>query len=166
MEAEARDWIRGEGDLVGAARIAVTAEMRYPGQAYELSVTVPEAARADRTGRAWANLFHDEHRRLYGFAETDMPARINTLRVAISAPTPTIDLPPAAPAAAVRPRGTRRVFLDGAWVAAALYDRADLGAGSAIDGPAIVSQPDTTILVLPGWRGETDFTGNLLLSRR
>jgi N-methylhydantoinase A len=38
-----------------------------------------------------------------------------------------------------------------------------LGAGDVLDGPAVIEQEDTTILVLPGWRGRTDALGNLHL---
>ena len=47
-----------------------------------------------------------------------------------------------------------------------LYDRASLGAGDSIVGPAIISQLDATTLVLPGWTGEVHPSGAILLSNR
>jgi N-methylhydantoinase A len=46
-----------------------------------------------------------------------------------------------------------------------LYERAKLGAGDRLEGPAIVSQLDATTLVLPGWSGEVHSSGAILLSR-
>jgi N-methylhydantoinase A len=45
-----------------------------------------------------------------------------------------------------------------------LYDRASLGAGDFIAGPAIVSQVDATTLVLPGWSGTVHPLGAILLT--
>ncbi|WP_376091810.1 hypothetical protein ACE7GA_22430 [Roseomonas sp. CCTCC AB2023176] len=65
-----------------------------------------------------------------------------------------------------RATGTQRVaFADGA-ADAALYARAELGAGDALEGPAIIQQLDTTTLVPPGWRAVAHASGSLLLERR
>jgi N-methylhydantoinase A len=44
-----------------------------------------------------------------------------------------------------------------------LYDRAKLHAGNRIQGPALLLQLDTTIVVPPGWGGSVDPYGNLVL---
>ena len=49
---------------------------------------------------------------------------------------------------------------------APLYERASLGAGDFIAGPAIVSQLDATTLVLPGWPGMVHPSGAMLLNSR
>ena len=48
-------------------------------------------------------------------------------------------------------------------VDAVVYERAALAAGSIVEGPAIIEQEDTTILIAPGWRGQTTASGALLL---
>ncbi|MCW5770940.1 MAG: hydantoinase/oxoprolinase family protein, partial [Rhodospirillaceae bacterium] len=166
MEDEARRWIAGEGRLGGAPRIAVAAEMKYPSQAYELTVAVPDEQRAGLDAARLAALFHAEHERLYGFAERNLPVRVSTLRLSIAAPVATTGLPTVDAGEAPKPHGSRKTFLGGAWIDAALYRRRDLPAGSEIAGPAIVDQPDTTILILPGWNGVTEPSGNLVLTRR
>ena len=45
-----------------------------------------------------------------------------------------------------------------------LYERATLGTGDKISGPAIISQLDATTLVLPGWQGEVHPSGSILLT--
>ena len=56
------------------------------------------------------------------------------------------------------------VFAGGA-TAARLCDRDKLRTGNRIAGPAIVLQMDTTLVMPPGWAGEVDAYGNLLLER-
>jgi len=50
-------------------------------------------------------------------------------------------------------------------VDAAVYDRAALKSDDIVACPAIVEQDDTTTLVTPGWRGQVDRVGNLVLER-
>ncbi len=52
------------------------------------------------------------------------------------------------------------------FVAAPVIDRHHLAPGDTLDGPAIVIEANSTIVVEPGWRAEMDEHGNLLLTRR
>jgi N-methylhydantoinase A len=58
---------------------------------------------------------------------------------------------------------TRRVRLDGRPAEARVFDRAALGRNSRLVGPAIVEQPDTTVLIPAGHTAEVDRFGNLLI---
>ncbi|MGW0204201.1 hypothetical protein, partial [Nonomuraea sp. NPDC003201] len=66
---------------------------------------------------------------------------------------------------ASRPTARRRVLLAGAWHDAHVHLRESLGVGDAFDGPAIVEQDDTTVVVPPGWSADVDEAGNLHLRR-
>ncbi|MEH0069967.1 hypothetical protein V6L77_05990 [Pannonibacter sp. Pt2-lr] len=59
--------------------------------------------------------------------------------------------------------GTRRVYADGTWHEAGIYERLQLMTGARIEGPAILEQPDTTIFVDPGLAGTADAFGNLII---
>ena len=61
--------------------------------------------------------------------------------------------------------GRRRVFFDD-WVEAAVYDRARLGAGDVVDGPAVIEEFGSTVPLHPGFRATVDRFGNLLIRRR
>jgi N-methylhydantoinase A len=67
--------------------------------------------------------------------------------------------------AAPAPRGRRRIWLDGRPTEARVFDRGALGRGARLEGPAIVEQPDTTVLVPGGHVGEVDRFGNLMIRR-
>ena len=58
--------------------------------------------------------------------------------------------------------GDRPVRYDGAELQVPIYDRAMLGAGAMLTGPAIVEQYDTTTFITPGWSVEVDSYGNLI----
>lgn len=59
--------------------------------------------------------------------------------------------------------GTTTVYVDDADAEATLYDRAQLRAGNRIAGPAIVTEMDSTTLILPGHTGEIDQVGNIVI---
>ncbi|MEL6207209.1 MAG: hypothetical protein AAFR47_18105, partial [Pseudomonadota bacterium] len=63
-----------------------------------------------------------------------------------------------------QPRTIRRVHIQD-WRDVPVYDRQAFGQGATVDGPAIVEQPDTTVLILPGWRAVADRLGNLMIRR-
>ena len=63
------------------------------------------------------------------------------------------------------PTGARRIWLDGRPARARVYERASLGSGDRVAGPAIVEQPDTTVLIPEGDVADVDRFGNLLIKR-
>jgi len=63
-------------------------------------------------------------------------------------------------------RGTRPVYVDGAWHEANVYERLLLPIGTEVAGPAILEQSDATILVEPDFVGEVDLLGNFIMARR
>jgi N-methylhydantoinase A len=137
--------------------------MRYAGQAYELRVAL-DPARLDV--EAISEAFHAEHERLYGFRDQHAPIELGTARLGVVGPVaelPSATVPPGTGTPA--PHGHRQVLLAGAWHAADVHLRSALGVGDAFDGPAIVEQDDTTVVVPPGWSGNVDGTGNLHLRR-
>jgi N-methylhydantoinase A len=163
-EAEAAHWIAGEGKIIGEHAFRLTADIRYPAQAFELSIQVADfSAEGFRVGDL-IELFHAEHERLYGFRESGSEVQVTNLRLAVIGRVPPITLPQAEPGELPNPVGLRRVH-HGDWRDVPVYARGDLGAGAMIDGPALVDQPDSTVWILPDWRGEVDELGNLLIRR-
>jgi len=164
MEAEALAWVADEGARIGTHDLRLTCDMRYPGQAFELSIDVPGYDRAALRPETVIDLFNAEHQRLYGFVEEGSPVQLTTLRVSVVGNVAQIGLPELSTGDAPQPRARRRVHLK-EWCEAPVYDRDIFGRGASIDGPAIVEQPDTTVLILPGWRAVVDLLGNLIIRR-
>ncbi len=164
METEALAWIGAEGDLIGTHELRLTCDMRYPGQAFELPIDVPAYDRNTLTPGHVIDLFNNEHERLYGFIEPDSAVQLTTLHLSVVGKVEQIGLPEAAPGGLPEPRAIRRVHHQD-WRDVPVYDRAAIGSSATVDGPAIVEQPDTTVLILPGWRAVADRLGNLMIRR-
>jgi N-methylhydantoinase A len=93
--------------------------------------------------------------------------RILNLRSAVTGKRPKFDLETLAPTNSdpVPPKATRPVHFAGQWEETAIYERLSLPIGTVIDGPVILEQPDTTVLIEPGLQGRVDRFGNTIIER-
>ena len=65
---------------------------------------------------------------------------------------------------AIRTRRPMIFGADAAAISTAVYDGTRLGAGDVIDGPSVIEEPTTTIVVQPGWQARLDPTGCYVIS--
>jgi len=156
LEADAMAWFDAEDVAEPDRKTNRVALMRYAGQGNELTIPWSDTVQALEAG------FADAHRALYGF-DLSAPIELVTLRVEASAnmqtPPPAVlmlgDVPePIDHVSVALPSGQEYV---------PLFDRATLGAGAVISGPAIISQLDTTTLIAPGWTGTVQPSGAIIL---
>jgi N-methylhydantoinase A len=158
-----------EGFAEGERVFVRTADLRYFGQAYEVRVDVPPGEVTEDVAAVVAGTFHDEHRALYGYdfrADPRQEVEWVNLRVTGVGPIrkPSLrKVPPGEGSDAARV-GTRQVFFDD-WVEAAVYDRARLGAGDVVEGPAVLEEFSSTVPLHPGFAARVDAHGNLLIRR-
>jgi N-methylhydantoinase A len=98
-----------------------------------------------------------------------VPIRIVTLKVAAIGRRPAFDLKALAPTSVgsteTARRGTRAVWFHGGLTETSIWARLELPVGSVVSGPAILEQPDSTIVVEPGLIATTDAFGNLIITR-
>jgi N-methylhydantoinase A len=144
---------------IAPTRIAVqwSADLRYSGQNYEIEIPwrdTPEALRAE---------FETRHRRLYGYATGESVECVN-LRVVARVPDVAVELPRFEPTGVPGVLGEQRAHFPGVGeVALPRYDRGALEPGPVIQGPALVEDEWSTILVYPGQRCAADRLGNLII---
>src|SRR5262249_28497574 len=154
------------GADAGAPSFGLAADMRYVGQSYEIAVPLEPSWLAPGGLPRILAAFHQAHERAFGHADTAAPAEIVNVRGQRRAARPR--RPVAAARAATgpaTPRTTRLLWLEGRRTTARVYERDGLGRGMLLPGPAIVEQPDTTVLIPEGHVAEVDRFGNLLLRR-
>jgi N-methylhydantoinase A len=151
----------------GTTRVETEIDLRYRGQSYELSVPLPTPITPGAVESA-VEAFHEAHRRRYGHANPAEPVEVVAVRlrgvVATDPPRLPTEPPTDAPLDdAVLHRRPVWFGPDGPTDTVA-YDRDRLHHGHAFDGPAIVHQYDTTIVIPPGWHATVDATGCLELA--
>lgn len=165
LRAEGERWLEGEGIAEGARTIALSAEMRYLNQGFELSVPWQGSAVDAAAVAATVQAFHDHHAELYTFAQPDVPVEIVTLRVTASGALPRPDFPEIGAGRPVAECivGTTRIAFENGAVDCPVYDREAMGAGAEVTGPAIFRQLDTTIVLLPAQVATIDRHGCMII---
>ena len=158
MAAEGRAWLAAQGHA-GAVELRRFADMRYAGQSFEIEVALDDRSLADPG--AMAEAFHRAHLATYDFDDRASAIEVVNLRLSAIGAAPPITLNDVPPDTALPPEHIR-VFADG-WRAAPLYHRAGLVPGTVFDGPAVVAQEDTTLVVPAGVTARVDGHLNLVL---
>ena len=167
LGARAQEWLAGEGIEESARRISYVADMRYHRQGYEIPVAIdPDEAR----GGGLAELeerFNGLHEQLYGFRMPGTASEIVNLRAVGFGAVPLPELRSGALSgsdASAAVVDEHDVVFDGQSVRTKIYDRAKLEPGASITGPAIVTEFDSTTVVLPGHEAAVDTNYNILIT--
>jgi N-methylhydantoinase A len=159
LEEAGREWHRDSRLTHAELALSPSVDMRYAGQNHEITVEVPDPPPAGQAPLRAA--FENRHRQLYGFT-LDRPADFITWRL-----TATLSLPGYTMdewhGNGDRPRSEGRAFVDGRWRDAAILQRETLARGESLQGPAVVQQMDSTVLLLPEDEARVDEFGNLLI---
>jgi len=157
-----------EGLPRSARSTVYQADVRYHGQGFEVPVTVDVAGLRQSGIDLVRKAFDEIHRRLFTF-NLEVEHEFVNLRAIVQENSR--ELKPARlaesgpdPGAALK--GETPIWTHGRSLSAKLYDRAKLLAHNVLEGPAIVTEMDSTTLILPGHFGEVDVFGNILIRPR
>jgi N-methylhydantoinase A/oxoprolinase/acetone carboxylase beta subunit len=146
-----------------------SADMRYYGQAYELVIPWGDVAPSGASLADLVQRFHTEHAARFAHSDEADVVEIVTLRLAAIGRMPDPELADAALASGAPtppvPSGQRRVWLDEAWVEAAIYQRSDIDAGASLSGPAIIEEAFTTLVVPARWTVKMTPFGDMLAEK-
>ena len=169
LEQAGQRELAAEGVRPDRIELVHSADVRYVGEGYEVTVTVPPGTPEQAALSAIGTAFHTEHSRIYGFSYPDtQDIEIVNLRVQAVGKMHRPPVPPAAAAdGPARPQSHRKVYWRGqGWEECAIYARAELGAGSRVAGPCVVEEYGATTVVPPQWAATVDPYGNLIMTRR
>ena len=164
LAREAANELEVEGVARSEQSLRYQIDLRYHGQAFELTID-SDPGELGRNGLGGVSQrFDAEHARLFSFA-LEADHELVNLRAVVEGPIPDVTVQPAR-----RGQGGGKVssqmtqiHMQGANLDAKIYDRGELGAGDTIGGPAIVTEMDSTTLVLPDHVGRVDDWGNLII---
>ncbi|UXR92861.1 hydantoinase/oxoprolinase family protein [Agrobacterium tumefaciens] len=160
--------LRGDGVRAEDQEAILSADLRYAGQSHDLNIPVGMDGFDDAGIETLIQRFVDQHKQLFGYTIDNREVELVNLRISAFGNRPDLPWPErAAATSAADPVGTRLVthrVTDGAseWP---IYRFESLGVGSAIQGPAIVEYPGSTLVVPPGWEAKYDALMNAVLSK-
>jgi 5-oxoprolinase (ATP-hydrolysing) len=148
LELETENALATQGVERERIRLLRRARVRMPGSdtSIEIEVAEPEAMRSR---------FGELHRRRFGYVEETEPVLDALIVEAVADSGSGADFRQG-------PGGGAQAEQSDGW---AVYDRAELAADQAIDGPALIADPSSVIVVEQGWRASRDDDGTIVLVR-
>ena len=132
-------------------------DLRYRGQGFELRIA---------WGPGFVEQFHQQHERLYGYADRGRAVEIVTVRVRVVEPSDALELTPQQLRSSDGRQAMvaqRELYEDGVWRDGSVYSRDLLKAGDTFRGPAIVNEYSATTYVPSGCRLTVDEWSNLVI---
>lgn len=166
LEQELRERLLEQGASNQSMIIQRLADLRYTGQAYEITLPVPKGGITKNWLTQLATTFHDRHQQQYGFASRDAPVTIVNLRVITQEPMPVpqlADIPEQVGDPPIRVK--REVYFEELeqTIDTPIYERSSLGIGAQIIGPAIIEQLDSTTVIHPKTKASIHRGGNIIM---
>ncbi|MGD0026071.1 MAG: hydantoinase/oxoprolinase family protein, partial [Xanthobacteraceae bacterium] len=167
MEEQARQALQSMVGSDSTLAFSRTAEMRYIGQFHDLEVPLANGIVTGRELRELVEAFHARHEELFTFRMAWKPVELITLHLKA-----TIQRAPFSLRASARSGGTakavkreRLCVFAGETVKTPVYDGEKLGDGDLLQGPAIIEEPTTSVVIPEGFRCAVDAFRNFLLTR-
>jgi N-methylhydantoinase A/oxoprolinase/acetone carboxylase beta subunit len=154
--------LASSGVPAGEARVDVAADVRHRGQGEAITVELGGELSGDPAAQIEA-AFAAAYTDLYGHRPPGVEAEVMTWRVRVMGADPELDVTVRARVPGDVRKGRRRVWFaetDG-FVETDVLDRYRLVPGTEFDGPAIVEERESTMVIGPGARARVDPLGNL-----
>jgi N-methylhydantoinase A len=164
---EARAWMQREGIAAHRQQLAYSVDMRYYRQGYEIPVAIEPHLLAGNGTALLAERFNRLHEQFYGFKMEGTTCEIVNVRTVGFGKVPEPSLPQGdagGPDATHAIVDEHQVYFQGTWLPTKIYDRARLQSGNVVMGPAIVTEFDSTTVVLSDYAATVDRHLNLLIN--
>ena len=166
METEGESILVPSGVEPEQTFVERAADMRYVGQGHEIQVRLPAGTLDERSIPALTAAFEERYRQLYGRPGPPVPLEIMNWRVVVSGPRPTVVLcvKQGKPDRTKLIKGMRPAYFPEAngFLDTPVYDRYQMFRGFSFEGPAIVEERESTLVVGPETQCHIDEQWNLI----
>ena len=165
MIAEGKEALVNAGLSSDSIGYSFSVDMRYIGQQTEVTVPLGRDFPTEKDSESFAYMFEQEYQNVYGLSLGDMEIEIVAWRVSAFSLSESrfvdreFDVRPGSP------KGRRSIFLGSGVLTADVYDRETLGMEQTLQGPCIIEERETTILILPNWRATVASDGAVVAER-
>lgn len=165
---DAKQWLQDEGVIQDKQTINHEIDVRYYRQGHEISLQFDLQELVEQGLTLIKNKFDEVHESIYGF-KMDIDIEVVNLRAVAIGKVSSPSIPVSDPSskddthAIIDPN--HQAYFNGEFVRTPLYDRQLLKPNNVVYGPAIITQKDSTTLVLPGFVANVDVYMNILISK-
>ncbi len=146
--------------------VVFQADLRYAGQAFQITVDFTVADLEARGIALLTEQFDDEHEQLFTFKLGDGHEILMIRAIARARAKSIAELKSGETGTTLDECRVHdsRFYYEGQWHDVVIYDRSGLHQGLVVPGPAIIGEMDSTTVVLPGFAARVDAVGNLLIN--
>ena len=166
LGGQARDWLKSEKIAAKNQQINYQIDLRYYRQGYEFPIDIElKSLDSDAGFQQILDDFQDAHDKNYGFRTDHLIEVVNLRAVGVGVVTK-LELKKHRGGGADASKAIvekHKIFHRGKSINAPIYDRYKLRPGHVIPGPAVITQKDTTTLILPKHYGRVDAYENILI---
>jgi N-methylhydantoinase A len=170
MKTEGDRYLEREGIAAADRYYKKSIDMRYKGQFHEVELPISEADVSDEQINHFVEDFHQKHEELYAYRDVVETELINLRLAAYGRVVKPVrkTMPKKSADADKYIKGSRDVFFEEklGFVATTIYDGDQMEAGNIVEGPAIIEQRTTTVVVPPDVRLEVTENGDYLMKLR
>lgn len=152
LETKAVEILKAEGVLPEKRVLERYIDVRYVGQSYEIRIPAENAV----------SLFHEAHATLYGYADPSSPVEFVNFRVVGIGKQDKITLKKIQKSKKKPEARVRRPVFFGEFIDTPIYERKTLRYQDTLEGPAVIEETESTLLIPPGWSCVVDPYGNIL----
>ena len=173
LEDEARAVLRDTGLALETATVRRLADGRFVGQGFDLVVALPDGPYGDGARERLRDVFERAYREKFALTPPNVPVEFINIRVAVRAPV-TGSTVAGATASGARAssvdavKGVRPAYFPeaGGFIDTTVYDRTRLAPGAEFQGPAVVEEEGSTLVVGPAGRARVAASGNIIVEIR
>ncbi|MFQ5942661.1 MAG: hydantoinase/oxoprolinase family protein [Anaerolineales bacterium] len=149
-------------------RLERSADVRYEGQSYELTIPLRNPGRLKGGDvQKMIKHFHARHQQIYAYSDPKESVEVISLRLAAEGIVPELQLKSSAQVTggSPAPKSQRPIYFPGSgFLDSDVYEREDLLAGQAMLGPSLIEERTSTTVIPIGWRARIDTHGNIVVS--
>jgi N-methylhydantoinase A len=165
LVADASSGLASAGCKPSDIKFQFGADLRYFGQQNEVTAWFDTDPRQKHDAARVRAIFEDAYEKLYSLRLPEVDVEIVSWRLVATGPVASRDSKVALQSTPAKPHGKRCARFGANDIETPVYARKDLARGQTLDGPAIIEERETTIIILPGWRARVDATGCIMASK-
>jgi N-methylhydantoinase A len=164
LSMRANDWFAAESVDAKDQRQTWSADLRYAGQNFELAINFKNDQFNRDTALALRAEFDKAHEVAYGYSQSNEPVELVGMRVKLAGILSKPPLPKTKAGSGLKSIGSRKVsFGKNIWTETPIYRREAIPVEQNFEGPAVIEQMDSMLLVFPGDTAKIDGWGNLII---
>jgi N-methylhydantoinase A len=164
LSMRANDWFAAESVDAKDQRQTWSADLRYAGQNFELAINFKNDQFNRDTALALRAEFDKAHEVAYGYSQSNEPVELVGMRVKLAGILSKPPLPKTKAGSGLKSIGSRSVsFGKNIWTETPIYRREAIPVEQNFEGPAVIEQMDSMLLIFPGDTAKIDGWGNLII---